>query len=182
MAIYKSKFTGAQVDSILSQVAGKQDKLTAGTGISISSNTISVTLDTTLFVIVSALPTANVNPNKIYLVPYTAPPGGGTVSTDNVYVEYIYADGKWEKIGEMQASVDLSGYATKAELSNLTSQVDNNESNIIDLEALTGQHTSQISSLTSRVTTSESNITTLTNKVTPITDDANYEVVLFKKA
>lgn len=43
MASYNSKFTGEQIDAGIAAVTGKQDKLTAGNGIKISSSTISLT-------------------------------------------------------------------------------------------------------------------------------------------
>lgn len=70
-------------------------------------------LDMTVFTVVSALPTSNIE-NKVYLL------SNGT-SGDNKYEEYIYIGDrsgtydatKWEKLGEVTASVDLSGYYTK---------------------------------------------------------------------
>ena len=67
----------------------------------------------TVFTVVSALPTSNIE-NKVYLL------SNGT-SGDNKYEEYIYIGDrsgtydatKWEKLGEVTASVDLSGYYTK---------------------------------------------------------------------
>lgn len=48
MAIYKSKFTGAQVDSMLESISTKQDTLVAGNGIDITGNVISVSLNFSL--------------------------------------------------------------------------------------------------------------------------------------
>ena len=70
-------------------------------------------LDMTVFTVVSALPTSNIE-NKVYLL------SNGT-SGDNKYEEYIYIGDrsgtydatKWEKLGEVTASVDLSDYYTK---------------------------------------------------------------------
>lgn len=71
-------------------------------------------IDTTLFQIVSALPTSGINKNRIYLVASAnrAPNG------KNIYAEYIYTGDtsatydatKWEKIGEYTPTVDLSPY------------------------------------------------------------------------
>lgn len=155
MAIYKSKFTGAQVDQILSQVSGKQDALTPGHGIDITDNVISVSLNFSLYEIVSSLPTENISSNKIYLKASSA------TGTQNKYTEYIYANGNWEILGEFTATIDLSEYATKGELSTLSRQVQTNKSDI---------------------TQAKSDIKNLSDKITPITDDSNYEVVLFKKA
>lgn len=84
MAIYKSKFTGAQVDSILTSVSNKQDKLTAGAGIDITKNVISVSLNFELYEIVSELPTDNIATNKIYLL------ASKLTGDSNIYTEYIY--------------------------------------------------------------------------------------------
>lgn len=69
-------------------------------------------IDTTLFSVVTTLPTSNIVKNRIYLVK--------SVSTadQNIYAEYIYTGdvnatynaNKWEKLGEYQSNVDLSGY------------------------------------------------------------------------
>ena len=55
----------------------------------------------------TALPTTGAK-GTIYLVPSTK------TGTDNIYDEYIWADGKYEKIGTTE--MDLSGYALKSEL------------------------------------------------------------------
>ena len=87
-----------------------QKKLTAGTGIAISGNTISTTLDTNPFIILtgSTLPTTGIQNTKIYLLP------ASTMGTDNTYIEYVRVNSKWEKIGEFKPDVDLSSYATTA--------------------------------------------------------------------
>lgn len=88
----------------------KQDKLTAGSGIEItSSNVINVTLDTTLFEVVTELPESGVA-NRIYLVPMT------DTEEKNMYAEYLYVNGAWEKIGEKQIQTDLSNYYNKGEI------------------------------------------------------------------
>lgn len=185
MAIYKSKFTGAQVDSILSSVSTKQDKLTAGTGISITNNTISVTLDATLYEVVSSLPTSGQKSSRIYLVPVPSS-SGQSVSTDNLYYEYLWVDGKWEKIGQIQTTIDLSSYVRQSDLDSavltLDGKIATNKSNIANLKSTTDSHTTQISGLGTRLSTSESQITSLVSKTSPITDDPSYEVVLFKKS
>lgn len=64
------------------------------------------TIDTTLFQIVSALPTTGINKNKIYLLL------SKTTDNQNVYAEYLYTgdtasyDGtKWEKLGEAAVKI-----------------------------------------------------------------------------
>ena len=93
-----------------SSVDGKQNRLKAGNGISISpDNTISSTLDVSLFRIVDVLPTAEIE-NKIYLVKDANGKEG-----ENEYLEYLYLNGKWELIGKYTATVDLSPYMKKTE-------------------------------------------------------------------
>lgn len=102
------------VQSINTALEGKQDKLTAGVGITISpTGVISVTNSIELYKIVTSLPTASKDClNSIYLVP--SPSG----TAGNIFVEYIcvyettQAKYIWEKIGEVQTDVDLSGYVT----------------------------------------------------------------------
>ena len=72
------------------------------------------TIDTTLFQIVSALPTSNINKNRLYIVASTNKDSEGK----NIYAEYIYTGdtsaaydaSKWEKMGEYTPTVDLSPY------------------------------------------------------------------------
>lgn len=71
-------------------------------------------IDTTLFQIVSALPTSGINKTRIYLVASANRDPNGK----NIYAEYIYTGNtsatydatKWEKIGEYTPTVDLSPY------------------------------------------------------------------------
>lgn len=109
------------VQNINTALEGKQDKLTAGVGITISpTGVISVTNSIELYKIVTSLPTASKDClNSIYLVP--SPSG----TAGNIFVEYIcvyettQAKYIWEKIGEVQTDVDLSGYVTN-EVFNVT--------------------------------------------------------------
>lgn len=64
-----------------------------------------VTIDLTLFKIVDSLPTSGIDSTKIYLV------ANDETSGSNVYTEYIYANGKWEVLGEYKSDIDLSPYA-----------------------------------------------------------------------
>lgn len=109
--ITKLKTTVQEINTALE---GKQDKLTAGVGITISPDgVISTTNSIELYKIVVQLPTASKDClNSIYLVPATSGVAG------NIFVEYIcvYENTQdkyiWEKIGEVQTDVDLSGYVT----------------------------------------------------------------------
>ncbi len=69
-----------------------------------------ISIDLSLFKVVSALPTSGVDANKIYLVAKDGAPEG------NIYTEYMYINGKWEKIGEFSAAVDLTPYAKTADV------------------------------------------------------------------
>lgn len=76
-------------------------------------------IDTTLFQIVSALPTSGINKNRIYLVASANKDPNGK----NIYSEYIYTGDtsatydatKWEKIGEYTPTVDLTPYLKRNE-------------------------------------------------------------------
>lgn len=105
----------------------KQDKLTAGDGITIDSNgTISVTNTSTLgfqYKIVTMLPSppGKDYENIIYLVPNTQG------INDNIFTEYICINKDsnyiWEQIGSLTTDVNLDGYVTKKEFTDLRSIV-----------------------------------------------------------
>lgn len=110
-----------------------QAKLTAGTGIEITGeNVINVTLDTNIYQVVETLPEDSINPNKIYLVL------NSESGESDLYIEYLYVNNKWEKIGEYKADVDLtpylksseaaSTYATKQELAGEVSEREKQDS------------------------------------------------------
>lgn len=69
-------------------------------------------LDLNIFEVVSALPTSNINENKVYLVP------SSTTGTQNAYTEYKRVNNDWEKLGEYKSDVDLTEYAKNEALSN----------------------------------------------------------------
>lgn len=87
-------------------------------------------LDMTVFTVVESLPTSNIE-NKVYLV------RSSLTSDKNNYIEYIYTGDrkgtydatKWEKLGEVAAKTDLSGYYKKTEVYNKT-EIDNKVNNI----------------------------------------------------
>ena len=105
----------------------KQDKLTAGDGITIDPDgTISVTNTSTLgfqYKIVKMLPSPPRKDyeNIIYLVPNTQGVDG------NIFIEYICInkDSKyiWEQIGSLTTDVNLDNYVTKKEFTGLKSIV-----------------------------------------------------------
>lgn len=89
-----------------------------------NEDTSDITIDLSLFVIPAnnTLPTnpADINPNKIYLIQQA--PGAGTFpgsNNGNIYIEYLYVNNAWEKIGEYKADVNLSGYLKKTDAQSL---------------------------------------------------------------
>lgn len=113
--------------SINNTLQNKQDKLTAGDGITISSDgVISVTNTSTLgfqYKIVTVLPSPPRKDyeNIIYLVPN---PGG---INGNIFTEYICINKDstyiWEQIGSLTTDVNLDNYVTKTEFNTLKSIV-----------------------------------------------------------
>lgn len=87
-------------------------------------------LDMTVFTVVESLPTSNIE-NKVYLV------RSSLTSDKNNYIEYIYTGDrkgtydatKWEKLGEVAAKTDLSGYYKKTEVYNKT-EIDTKVTNL----------------------------------------------------
>lgn len=59
--------------------------------------------------VVTSLPTSNIDNSTIYLV-------RGSGSGENMYDEYLYVNNTWERLGGQSQSLDLTNYATKAEL------------------------------------------------------------------
>lgn len=111
--------------SINNTLQNKQDKLTAGDGITISSDgVISVTNTSTLgfqYKIVTVLPSPPRKDyeNIIYLVPN---PGG---VNGNIFTEYICINKDstyiWEQISSLTTDVNLDDYVTKTEFNALKS-------------------------------------------------------------
>lgn len=93
--------------ALIDGLAAKQDTLTSGTGIEITpENQINVTLDTTVFKVVSVLPDspAQGDENKIHLVP------AESTGANNAYTEYVWVNSAWEILGEYTSEVDLTPY------------------------------------------------------------------------
>ena len=173
MAIYKSKFTGKQVDELLGKIDGKQDKLTAGNGITINNNIISASSNFTLYEVVSELPApVQANKNKIYLklssTTSTQAASGDAVGIVNKYTEYILVNDTWEILGELQTTIDLSTYATKSDLDTLGDSID----------SLGGA----VNTLSDTVDSNSAKITALESNMNSLVSDADYEVILFKKS
>lgn len=85
-----------------------------------------ITIDLSLFKLVEELPTENINPNKIYLVPNT------TTRSQNVYNEYIYdeVNKDWELLGTYSAEIDLSEYLKTADADAKYMKLDNGKATI----------------------------------------------------
>ena len=123
------------VGQINNELKNKQDKLTAGVGISITKNdqnqtVISVNQSLEIYKIVTTETwnTIKDNPsqsyeNVIYLVPQPAI----TSSNQNIFKEFlcVFKDGiyQWEEFGTIQTKVDLSGYVTQGEFTALKDRV-----------------------------------------------------------
>lgn len=115
------------LDSINNTLQNKQDKLTAGDGITITPDgTISVTKTSTLgfqYKIVSILPSPPKKDyeNIIYLIPNSNGING------NIFTEYICINRDsvyiWEQIGSLTTDVNLDNYVTKVEFNTLKSTV-----------------------------------------------------------
>lgn len=113
--------------TINNTLQNKQDKLTAGDGITITPDgTISVTKTSTLgfqYKIVSILPSPPKKDyeNIIYLVPNPEEVNG------NIFTEYICINRDsiyiWEQIGSLTTDVNLDNYVTKVEFNTLKSTV-----------------------------------------------------------
>lgn len=84
-------------------------------------DTSDITIDLSLFVIPAnnTLPAIG-DPNKIYLI-QQAPPAGTFPESNkgNIYIEYLYVNNAWEKIGEYKAEIDHTAYLKKIEAQNL---------------------------------------------------------------
>lgn len=80
-----------------------------------------ITIDLSLFVIPAnnTLP-ATGDPNKIYLIQQA--PSAGTFpesNKGNIYIEYLYVNNAWEKIGEYKAEIDHTAYLKKIDAQKL---------------------------------------------------------------
>lgn len=107
---------GKITDHVSSAVSSKQDTLVSVTNIkTINSQSLlgsgNISIDLTLYKVVTELPTSSIDTTKIYLVK------SDTAGTNDTYTEYMYVNSAWEKLGEYQASVDLSNYITDLSVS-----------------------------------------------------------------
>lgn len=113
-----SKLVVEAINEIFDSLKGKQDTLVSGENIkTLNGESLlgngDITLDLTLYKVVSTLPTEDIDPNKIYLVLDTGGEG------ENIYKEYVYVNDSWEELGTYRATIDLTPYLTKEEASSL---------------------------------------------------------------
>lgn len=111
--------------------SSKQNNITPGTGLAFDGDTLNVTLDTTVFKVVSSLPAKPDagDENKIFLVP------AESTGPNNAYTEYLWVNSAWEELGQYISEVDLtpylkivdaqSTYAAKTELTEHTGNTSN---------------------------------------------------------
>lgn len=94
----------ATKDYVDASIYSKQDRLQAGTGISIDGTTISSTLDTNVYEFITELgSTYGMDTNKIYILERK-------VDDQYVYKQYKIKDGQWVLIGDIAPTVNLDGY------------------------------------------------------------------------
>lgn len=107
-----------------------KNKLTAGIGIEIDKeNKINAVPEVELYEIVDALPTKDINTNKIYILLVQS------TDTNNVYIEYIYIDDEWKELRTFKTNVDLKNVLSKEEAKNTyvtKSLFDNTTSDLIE--------------------------------------------------
>lgn len=106
-------------------------------------------IDTTFLEVVTELPTSGIK-KHIYMMK------AGTTSDKNLYAEYIYIGDvsgtydatKWEKLGEVTTSVDLSGYVKTATLTTeLGKKVDKVEGKGLSSNDYTNEDKAKLSSM-----------------------------------
>ena len=127
------------VQQINNELQNKQDKLTAGVGISITKNeqdqtVISVNHSLEIYKIITTETWNDIkgNPSKNYEnVIYLVPQPSATSVNQNIFKEFlcVFKDGiyQWEEFGTIQTKVDLSGYVTQEEFTALENRVSNIE-------------------------------------------------------
>ena len=132
-----TQLTGV-VQLINQELENKQDKLTAGVGISITKQddktVISVNHSLEIYKIITTETWNDIkdNPSKNYEnVIYLVPQPSATSVNQNIFKEYlcIFKNGtyQWEEFGTIQTEVDLSGYVTQEEFTALKNRVSNIE-------------------------------------------------------
>lgn len=127
---------------------------------------VKVDIDTTLFKICDTLPTepASGDVNRLHLIP------GLVGDNENGYIEYGWVDGKWEKMGERKADVDLTPYMKTADFNalKLDEKIADAKKAGTDAGDAAGVNATAIEGLKTRVTTVEGKVTTLESDVTSL--------------
>lgn len=106
--------------------------------------------------IVEQLPAVGAE-NTIYFVP------SESATTSDIYDEYMYVNGKWEKIGS--TSIDLSDYAKKSDVPTKTSQL-SNDSGFVNM--------SQVSPIVAAMVATKEDVANKTTALTSSSTDAQY--------
>ena len=142
--------TNAQFTSINNSLSGKVNTANVktlsgislvGEGENIQVKTINnqsifgegnIAIDLSLFKVVGELPIENIDSTKIYVVP------SATSGESNIYSEYVFLNGSWEKIGEYNSTISLEGYATEVWVGEqgyaLTTDVEELSGHVLDNE------------------------------------------------
>mgnify|MGYP006886387348 FL=1 len=97
-------------DAADEKIAAQKFKTVNGQDIKGEGN---IAIDLSLYKVVTELPTADIDPTKIYLKLGDANVPEGA---QNTYIEYMYVNNKWEKVGEYKADIDLTPYAKTADV------------------------------------------------------------------
>ena len=106
---------GSVKNHVKSSIDAQQFKTINGSSI---KGTGDIQIDLSLYKVVEVLPTSNIDTTKIYLVKDSA-------IESNLYSEYMYVGGKWEKLGDFRSTVDLQPYAKTEYVNNqLATKVD----------------------------------------------------------
>lgn len=161
--IEKIKLNGAELvvgEGKMVDLGSLQKKITAGSGLSLDEEgNLAITLDHSIFKVVESLPSAPAqgDENKIHGVLASASEEG------NIYAEYLWINGAWEKLGEFKAEIDLTPYLK------------------VEDAAATYATKTEHNELAGRVTTAETKLATITegaNKVTTSYEEATNTVVI----
>ena len=128
----------AEAQTLQEVINSKQATITAGTGLEFEGNTLNVTLDTTVFKVVSVLPDSPAagDENKIHLVP------GASTGANNAYTEYAWVNSAWEILGEYTSEVDLTPYLKSSDAESTYLKITNAESEYATKTELAGKQNS----------------------------------------
>lgn len=122
LTVNANKAGGAIVLDANGHIPSKADtafrKINGKSILKTNEDTSDITIDLSLFVIPvdNQLPTTDIDPNKIYLIRQAVGSAASPGQDDsNIYIEYLYVNDAWEKIGEYKASIDDTAYLKKTE-------------------------------------------------------------------